>query len=193
MPVSGYFQPLMKQLRSYIARLLVALLVFSGFSLYVVQPAQAGHTSNAFARWLSMMAKTSDASDLQKELQDLRGSSAQLADLLEQASRIVTQNTEEFNFPFVKEDGSQELYQLLLIEWNQFQTGNAMAGVPAQQMVVKPLLSLHMDKGGSLGSAAIIQDRVPSVFERVCSKPVLQPAAKNTVEPMSDGIAIGAP
>ena len=192
MLVSDYFQQLMKSFRSHIAQLMVALLICSGLSLSWVQPVQADQTSHAFARWLSMMAKPADASDLQKELQELRASGGQLDEVLQKASQIVTQNNEEFSFPFSKEKASGQLYQLLLIEWNQYQTGNTMANVPVSQNV-KPLLPLHIDKveGGTLA----VQGQ-PLFAAFVSGQWVNQPASQAisfSVEPMSSGIAIGAP
>lgn len=192
MPVSDYFQPLMKRFRTYIARLLVTLLVCSGFSLYTVQPAQAGQASDDFARWLSMMAEASDAPDLQKELQDLKASGGQLADMLEHASQIVTENNDEFGFPFTKKETPRELYQLLLIEWNQFQTGNAMDGIPVQQ-TVKSLLLLQVDKTGGLGYATPWPYRWASIVGENGIAGISQVVASAMVEPMSGGIAIGAP
>lgn len=192
MPVSDYFQPLMKRLRTYIARLLVTLLVCSGFSLYMVQPARAGQAPDDFARWLSMMAEASDAPGLQKELQDLKSSGGQLADMLEYASQIVTENNDEFDFPFAKEETSRELYQLLLIEWNQFQTGNAMDGIPVQQTVKSSLL-LHIDKTGGLGSATAWPCKWTTIVGENSIANIPPIAAHIMVEPMSGGIAIGAP
>lgn len=182
----------MNRLRSHIAQLMVALLICSGLSLSWVQPVEANQRSQAFARWLSMKVKSADASDLQKELQQLRSSDGQLDDLLQQASRIVTQNNEEFNFPFSKEKASGQLYQLLLIEWNQYQTGNAMANVPVSQNV-KPLLPLHLDKieGGTLavqGQPMLYAFVVSRWFSGAHSQSV-----SFSVIPMSSGIAIGAP
>lgn len=182
----------MKRLRSYIARLLVTLLVCSGFSLYVVQPAQAGQRSHEFARWLGMMAEASNAPGLKKELQDLKASGGQLAEMLEQASQIVTQNNDEFDFPFATEEASPDLYRLLLIEWNQFQTGNAMDGLPVQQ-TVKPLLMLQVNKTGSLASTAAGPYFRALHVDKNWIAPVSRLATRILTEPMSGGVAIGAP
>jgi hypothetical protein len=130
----------MKRLRSHILRLTVVLLICSGFSLYVVQPTQARHSTNAFADWLNTMTKPANSFDLQQELDNLRESSDHLGEVIEKASRIIHRNNKEFVFPFQESDASQSLYQLLLIEWSQFQTDNAMAGIPLQQ-TTKTLLS----------------------------------------------------
>lgn len=194
LPVSGYFQPLMKRLRSYITRLLVTLFVCSGFSLYMAQPAQASRTSGDFARWLSMVAQGSDAPGLQKELQDLKTSGGQLADMLEHASQIIVKNNSEFDFPFVneQEEISRELYQLILIEWSQFQTGNAMEGIPVQPKVTPPIL-LHVDKVKGMASAMASLHCDSTAISGNWTSTVFGAAAAVSIEPMSDSIAIGAP
>lgn len=173
-------------------RLLVALFVCSGFGLYMAQPAQAKQSSQAFAEWFSLMAKTTDAPMLQKKLQDLKTSGAQLDEMLEQASRIVTDNNEEFNFPFSKKKASHDLYQLLLIEWNQFQTGNAMAGIPVAHQTMKPLL-VHVDKIAHLEAAVAGKIDVTSGVQArlIPYRPL--PVMVSAIMPMSSGIAIGAP
>src|SRR5690625_1003280 len=182
----------MKQLRSYIVRLLVALLVCSGFTLYMSQPAQAERAPDVFARWLSMMDEPSEASGLQQELADLAASGGPLADMLKEASQIVGYNNGESDFVLVKEKVSLELYRLLLIEWNQLQTGSAMDGIPAQQ-TVKPLFQLEVNKAGGF-SPAIWPDRGTKQLTDVYIVTSDSPAVSAVLtEPMSGGTAIGAP
>lgn len=195
MPVSGYFQPLMKRLRSYIIRLLVTLSVCSGFGLYMAQPAEATRTTGDFARMLSMVAQTSDAPALQKELQDLKASGGQLADMLEHTSRMVTGTTSgESEVPYANdhEELTRELYQLILIEWSQFQTGNAMDGIPVQP-TVKPLILLNIDKVKGMASAMAWPHRKSHAIEENWISIMPGAAASVSMEPMSDSIAIGAP
>lgn len=185
----------MKRLRSYIIRLLVTLSVCSGFGLYMAQPAEAARTTGDFARMLSVVAQTSDAPALQKELQDLKSSGDQLAEMLEHASQIVTDNSNESDFPYANdhEELSQELYQLILIEWSQFQTGNAMDGIPVQP-TVKPLIHLHVDKArGWITSAMACPLRKSHTIGENWISILSGAAAPVSMEPMSDSIAIGAP
>ncbi|WP_142715109.1 hypothetical protein [Fodinibius sediminis] len=182
----------MKRLRSYITRLMMTLLVGMGFGLYMIQPVQASRNSDAFARWLHLMAQASDAPGLQQELQDLRASTASLADILEQASQIVKDNNEEFNFPFAEQEASLQMYQLLLIEWNQFQTGNAMSGIPVQQTVKSSHIQ-HIDKAGAMEAVQGLSYSGPHAVPSPGISSFSQVPATASVEPMSDGIAIGAP
>ncbi|HLR31263.1 MAG TPA: hypothetical protein VK074_02155 [Fodinibius sp.] len=182
----------MKQLRSYIARLLVALLVCSGFSLYMTQPAQADGVPDAFARWLSMMAESSEASSLQQELVGLTAAGGPLADILEEASQIVGHNNSASDVSFVEEEVSLELYRLLLIEWNQLQTGSAMDGIPAQQ-TVKPLIQLEVNKAGGFSPAIWPERELRQLTDVYIVTSDLPTVSAVLTEPMSGGTAIGAP
>jgi hypothetical protein len=182
----------MNRFRSHIAQWLVALLVVSGFSLSFVHPAQARPNSYAFAQWLDMMTKSSDGNVLQKQLQDLRTSGDALSEMIQEASKIVSKNNKEFNFSF-DEDASGQMYQLLLIEWNQFQTGDAMATIPSPQKTIKPLLPWHTDK---LSAPAVLQISVeqdPIADKQLVVSKSQQRSSPIALQPMSSGIAIGAP
>lgn len=182
----------MNRFRSHIARFLVLLLVCTGFVLHITQPVQAKQSSDAFARWLSTMAKSSDATDLHKELKELNKSGAHLDKIIEKASRIIVRNNDEFNFSFAESTVSQHVYKLLLIEWNQFQTGNEMAAVPVQQ-TLKPFLPFNLDKLGAFGTKAVLNAK-PNISQiNHVNLPVPQTITAISIVPMSDCIAIGAP
>lgn len=169
----------------------MALLVCSGLSLYWIQPVQASHNSYAFAQWLSMMAESAETKDFQEELEDLKRSGEHFEDFLEKASELVS-NNDGVDFPFTNEDTSRELHQLLLIEWNQFQTGNAMANMPVPH-AVKSLIFPNVDKGGAFGLSGNIQYETPEFGIKPISVANNKRVNNVSIEPMSGGIAIGAP
>ena len=181
----------MKRLRSHIARVTVAVLVMTGFSLYMVQPAQANQSSQAFTNWLSSMTKSSNGVDVQQQLDDLR-KSAHLGNTIKEASQIVSKNNENFEFSFAKSIASQHIYQLLLIEWSQFQTENAMANVPVQHLT-KLLMPVSVEKAGA-NTFVSTRANLSDTFQPVSTKQamVCELVSKNVV-PMVGGIAIGAP
>ncbi|MCW9707115.1 hypothetical protein [Fodinibius salsisoli] len=183
----------MEKFRTHIARWLVALLVISGFSFSLVQPAQARQNTDAFARWLDMMAKSSDTAALQEELKDLQASGEALSVMIQEASRIVSQNNENFDFPFAKEEAPNQLYQLLLIEWNQFQTGDAMAAVPATQKSIKQLLPWHTDKLSPPGFLGMRYELFQVADNRIVVEVIPGFQESISLQPMSSGVAIGAP
>lgn len=163
-----------------------------GFGLYMVQQTQANHSSQAFANWLNSMIRSADGITVEQELNDLRKSTSNLDKIIKEASRIVKSNNENFDFLFEESTVPVHIYQLLLIEWSQFQTGNAMAAVPMQS-VAKAVISVVLDSKAPVGfidkisktlqffgsvNAVVLDDNQPFV---------------QALQPMTEGIAIGAP
>lgn len=182
----------MQSLRTHIARIIVAVLVWTGFSLYMVQPVQADHSSQSFANWLTKMAKYSESADLQNELNNLRESPGQLENTIKEASQIVSRNNDNFDFSFSEAMASQHLYQLLFLEWSQSQAENAMAGTPGKH-ISKLFVSATIDKFGvaSFVSGTIASsDATFSVTNQFLNR---QQFFRVVIEPMVDSIAIGAP
>lgn len=182
----------MNQLRSHTARLTVIVLLCAGFSLYMARSAQANQSSQAFTLWFSTMTKSAGTADLQQELNHLSKSGGHWDKLIKKASQIISRNNEDFNFPFAESTASQQVYQLLLIEWNQFQTGNEMAGIPAQPNV-KLLSPLNFDTLGTSGITAAKPVKSHLLAETQNLNVVQQTNYSNAVIPMSSGIAICAP
>lgn len=138
------------------------------------------------------MAKSTNGVGLQQELNDLIKIDGQLDELIAKASQIVSRYDDEFSFPFTESAATQHVYQLLLIEWSQFQTGNEMAGIPAQPNV-KLISPLNFDTLGVFG--AITQGFSDSrlTFRAQNLVKVQQTNYTPLVAPMSSGIAICAP
>lgn len=182
----------MNRLRTHIIRLIVILLVCSGFGLSLAQPAQAKRSTSAFADWLSTMTKSANGADLEKELNNLRQSGDHLDKVIEKASQLVSKNNDEFTFSYAESMASQQLYQLLLIEWNQFQTGNAMSSIPTQQ-VAKSLVPVKTHESSLFGSVVPTRKSVNKIKHP--GRKVISPGSTFLVSliPMVGGIAIGAP
>ena len=182
----------MNRLRTYIIRLFVIAFICTGFGLYMVQQVQVDHSSQAFASWLDTKVKVSDSNGLQKKLDDLRKSAGDLDEFIKEASEIVQSNNENFDFSFAESTASMHFYQLLLIEWSQFQTGNAMAGIPIPS-VTKAFGCFVIDHKGALGSAVDVS-LVPDftgIFDAYTAD--VDDFFTLAMQPMSEGIAIGAP
>lgn len=182
----------MDQLRSHTARLTVIVLLCAGFGLYMARPAQAQQSSQDFTRWFGTMAKSTQAVDLQDEIQELVKIDGQLDKLITKASQIVSRFNDEFNFPFAESTAAQQVYQLLLIEWSQFQTGNEMAGIPVQPNV-KLISSVQLDTIGAFGFIAVKPTSSSKVSKAETVNLIKQPKHRRAIIPMSSGIAICAP
>lgn len=182
----------MDKLRSHITRITVIVLLFAGFSLYMARPAQAKQSSQAFTRWFGTLAKSANGVELQQELNDLFKIDAQLDELIAKASQIVSRYDDEFNFPFSESSAAQHVYQLLLIEWSQFQTGNEMAAVPSGSGV-KLISSFNFDTTGSFATVPQGFSDSQTVFTVQNVTKVQQANRTPSIVPMSSGIAICAP
>lgn len=157
----------------------------------MAQSAQANYSTNAFADWLSKKAEPANGSTLQQELEDLRRSNKHFDEVIEKASQIVSQNNEKFTLAIVEAMVTQQLCQLLFIEWNQFQVDNTMSGVPVQNP-------------GKTLSANITKDFTPADSFALPSENTRQGKSSEkyfsikadvtyALIPMISGIAIGAP
>ncbi|MDZ7689836.1 MAG: hypothetical protein U5K69_01540 [Balneolaceae bacterium] len=106
-----------------------------GMAMYLVRPVQADAASNSFASWLDSVVKLDEhnSEGLQKKLYQLKESEQSLNKLIQKASEIISRHNEDFNLPLgAAETNTQSVYNMLVWEWNSFQTGNGMgkASVP---------------------------------------------------------------
>ncbi|MDZ7658329.1 hypothetical protein [Fodinibius sp.] len=182
----------MNRLRTYIIRLSVIAVICTGFGLYMVQQVQVNHSSKVFANWLSTKVEASDDVSLQKELEDLRKSANSLDEFVKEASQFVKSNNESFGFSFAESTASMHFYQLLLIEWSQIQTGNAMAGIPIPS-VTKAFFSIVLDQKGAIGSAAGLSLISEYLWCVESYRLDFDEYFVTAMQPMTEGIAIGAP
>lgn len=182
----------MNRLRTHIIRISVIAAICTGLGLYIVQQVQVNRSSQAFASWLDTKVKASDGFGLQKELDDLRKSASDLDEFIKEASQFVKNNTENFYFSFAKSTASMHFYQFLLIEWSQFQTGNAMDGIPLPS-VTKTFGSIILDKKGALGSMAAVSLMPEQQWDIDALITAVDEFFAMAMQPMTEGIAIGAP
>lgn len=182
----------MQKIRSHIVKLCTISLLWFGLGLYVVQPAQANNSSaRSFTNWFSSVAQKTDTHEFARELNRLKDSGVKLSDLIEHASYMISKNNEHFNLPLKGASASHQIYQVLLDQWSQSQTGG-MASVPPPE-TVKPGLSLQVDKSGTVGYGDI-----PDITVIHCSYPETCNMGDchfldRSLTPMVTGIAIGAP
>lgn len=163
----------------------------AGLLTAIVKPVEAAQTNRDFAAWLQSLAKQAEATELKQQLDELKQSKKSLSELIRQASQIISQNGGEFNLPLDKAGG--DLQQVLLVEWNQFKTGSAMAALPAVESA-KPLLAPSHQKLLQ-GDALLWSPRAMGLWEQHVTPfdlPLVPSRACHLV-PMVNSIAIGAP
>lgn len=192
--VSAYFLPLVNALRFHITKLFLAGLIWSGIGLYLVRPVHGEDRPDEFTRWLeTVVKKDTDSGSLQKQIYRLNDSEYTLNALIHEASEIVSRYNEDFNLPLKSHDSdSDHVYAVLVLEWNSYQTGDGMGKAPIPK-TVRPGLHPTTDKyaqgfGSKIKKTSESRCPIPTGTEPVRGRTVI-----HTVEPLSGGIAIGAP
>lgn len=182
----------MKTLRLHILKIWVIALVCCGLTMAGVQPAQASKSSNEFASWLQSLAKKTPTPGLEKKLRLLKHETGDINRLIEQASQIVSSNNEDFNLP--KGAASDHIQHILLVEWNQFQSGNAMAAIPSAE-TIKPNLAPQHHKTIFSGLESSLIGAKEGLQDIGLSEHffLIFPPLSHFITPLVSGIAIGAP
>lgn len=191
--VSGYFPPFMNALRSYTAKILLAVFIWAGTGLYLVRPVQAEASSNAFASWLKTVVKKGDTGNLRRQIYQLKESESSLNLLIRKASEMVSRYNDAFNLPLTDNTpDSGQVYNLLIVEWNSYQTGNGMGKAPVPK-TVKSNLTPPADKFSHFYSPAVERTFYTGNYALTETGPVTPPSVSYKITPLSGGIAIGAP
>ncbi len=182
----------MQKLRSHIAKSYIISVICVGICLYMARPANAQQSTRAFSNWLSTVVDQQDSMKLEEELQRLSKTGATVYKLMEHASQIMSNNDKEAGIPYTSNDASHQIYEVLLQQWNHFNTGNGMANMPPPE-IIKPFASISVEKSGKI----FFETASPGQFENITvSYSGFSPAPvhySKSFEPMITGIAIGAP
>ena len=157
------------------------------------QPAEAVSSSRDFTNWLQSVTKKAHASDLEHKLATLKKSTVDLNRLIEEASRIVSKNNDDFNLPLDPSSASERVHHILLVEWNQFQTGNSMAAIPPVP-TIKPFVTFQSPKAlsGPVDLLAMPTDPVCQFINGFLGEQSVF-ISSFFKTPMVGGVAIGAP
>ncbi|MDX1585639.1 MAG: hypothetical protein R3222_02805 [Balneolaceae bacterium] len=182
----------MQKLRSHIAKTYVISLICAGLCLYLARPANAQQSTRAFSSWLSTMVDQQDHSMLEEELEQLSESGATVYKLMEHASIVMSKNGEKVDLPYSSAEASHRIYQVLLQQWNHFNTGNGMANMPPPE-ISKQLASYSVEKSGKVSFESASVGHVANSFISYSGLNQSPVHYSNSFEPMITGIAIGAP
>lgn len=180
-------------MRVQILKIVVIVLVCCGLGMAAAQPVEATTSSRNFANWLQSVAKKTHASDLNHKLASLKNSHVNLYQLIAEASQIVSQNNDDFNLPLDDSSASDRVHHILLVEWNQFQTGNSMTAIPPVP-TVKTFVSFQSPKIYTGSFDSLIKLTNPSLYfiDGYTGDDSFF-SASYFKTPMIGGVAIGAP
>jgi hypothetical protein len=91
-------------------------------------PVKASQPAHGVAGWLKSLTGPKVTSQLARQLQSIRQSNKGVKDLIKQATKIISENNN--NFHFANTATQSAIHKILLIKWNQYKTGNSMSAVP---------------------------------------------------------------
>lgn len=158
----------------------------------MVKPVHAEDSTRAFSSWIGTVVDDGSGSDLMQELNTLSESGADIYKLMKYASRHMSEADRQFDLPLSKDDASDRIMQVLLQQWNHFKTGNGMAKVPPPE-IVKAVAGISVDKYGAASDHGCLNHAIFRSFSTSFYTANFIPIPGNSLDPMSTGIAIGAP
>jgi hypothetical protein len=183
-----------EKLRSHIIKWIALLAVTTGLAFCLIRPAETQHSRDSFTRWIQSLQAHSNSEwspELRSELETLRHFDGDFQDLVQRASAIIKRHNGQFKLPFPVDGAPQEdLPKQLLAEWNfYYQLGDLFDGLPSTN--VKPSATLLFPLWGIAPNPTATHTTVVSAT--LPQQQLFSSAQPHAIQPMINGIAIGAP
>ncbi len=188
------FSTLMKIFRTHIIQNLSACLLLAGMFFYFLKPASSNTDDDAFASWLKTNLKTGNNAEVIDQIQQLSHSGSEIESVIRKASSLVKNHADDFTLPVAQDDQDEnEVFQVLLKEWNDFQNSASGMGKAVIIKQAQPYTVLPID-GIAFASKAFKKQfselASPEISEIFFIRP---PAVSYHISPLTGGTAIGAP
>lgn len=185
----------MKLFRLHITRIYGFFLLILGIGLNVTNISDQEVHHAAFTSWLGSQLKNDDSEAL-KKLDNLTNDKSELEDVIRKASEVVTSYADDFNLPVGSDDNepdADQVFHLLLTQWNQFQHSEAGMSKAVLVETVKPQTILPNDGKLHQSNAVQIQNSNSHSTSELNDESVDFSSSSYFISPLSGGIAIGAP
>ncbi len=186
----------MKMFRSHIARVSGFLMLMIGMVLHYAKPADSKTDYSAFTSWLESHLKTPDHTVLD-ELEALSSDNGELETVIRKASELVHTHSDDFKLPVSEGDdertSKEDVYQLLLTQWNNYQNSGSGMGKAVFIQNIKPQTILPSD--GHHFSSALNKRTLRYDVDEVSDIKDYELTSGNAsiLSPHKSGTAIGAP
>lgn len=184
----------MQFFRSHIARLYGFLLLLLGVALSNIAPTQQKHNHSAFTSWLEGHLRADDEA-IQHELESIARHESELEVVIRKASEVVKSHTNDFKLPVSENsaDTDEQVYQLLLSQWKDYQNagsgmGKAVRVEPLKTHILIPVDGVNL---ASIPSKKPHSPKLPAAFSELEENGTLAPSY--LLAPFESGTAIGAP
>ncbi|XWN37362.1 MAG: hypothetical protein ROO71_00275 [Balneola sp.] len=181
----------MKIFRTHITKSYSLVVILLGFALHFVAPIQESKTHSEFTSWLDAKVKSEENAEIRKLISDLAEDSEELDSVIKKASEIVSKNSEDFELPISK-SGKTDVLEVIIDEWNAYQTSSNGMGKAVVIENVKP-------SAVSQKEAASVKKASNSISESCLNNLVNLDAGfglysqSTSYTPFLSGVAINAP
>lgn len=185
----------MNLFRSHIARISSFLLLMMGMVLHFAKPIEDKAGQDAFTFWLESHLKTQNDKIL-NQIEALSNDTEELEFVIRKASELVLNHSEDFELPVSEnsnESSEEDLYHILLTEWNNYQNSSSGMGKAVFIQNIKPQTILPTD--AQFFSSALTKKLSHYDVDHVTdlNSHELASSATYILSPLKSGTAIGAP
>jgi hypothetical protein len=161
---------------------------------YFLKPVSEHASRDAFTIWLQSNLKSGKNTSVLSEIKSLHSVNGEMESIIREASALVKAHADDFKLPVdTRSKDENEVFQLLLKEWNDYQNSSSGMGKAVIIKQAQPQTILPAS-GMAMGGKWIAHQQKPKQSSShflydLTSAPVL--SIHST--PLSGGIAIGAP
>lgn len=184
----------MKFFRTHIARSFNVGILLAGLLFYFMRPVSDNAEHDAFATWLQSNLKSSTNTNVSDQIRGLTSADEKLESVIRQASVLVKAHADDFELPVdTQSKDENEVFQLLLKEWNNYQNSSTGMGKAVIIKQAQPHSVLPVD-GFSFGNKSLTSQQT-AIFANtdVIGEQVLASSHSFYITPLSGGTAINAP
>tara|TARA_R110000868_G_scaffold259361_2_gene517160 strand:+ start:28882 stop:29394 length:513 start_codon:yes stop_codon:yes gene_type:complete len=166
-----------------------------GMALNYANPIEDKAGQDAFAFWLESHLKTQNDVVLD-EIEALSNDSEKLESVIRKASELVYSHSDDFELPTSESNdqtSEEDLYQLLLTEWNNYQSSASGMGKAVFVKTIKPQTILPSD--GHFFSSVLTKRSLHFDIDQITNLGSTELVSGNSynLSPLKSGTAIGAP
>ena len=184
----------MKSRLSHIYRSCVIAILFAGFAAHIAIPFFGDLQKSAFTQWLDQNVKVESDNlnnDLRDRIRELPDEAANLWVLIQDASKLVSENEDNFRIrPFTAESHQDRVVTWLIGQWSSYkhQQNNTKAVLPKIIAPVHKWLTQSVSFSASF-SEPFVQSAPKNSFTIISVPSVII----SLFSPPSSGISINAP
>lgn len=160
--------------------------------LYFLIPIHANNEHEVFTNWLQSHLKSQEENTLRAKITELPSPDEEIESLIRKASALVKQHTGDFVLPLPGSENEDDVFRVLLFEWNSFQDLARGMGKSAIIENVKPNTCLPTN--GLVFSGKISSGlKSPLSSAEEYREKEIRGSHSYYLTPFQSGTAIGAP